>query len=322
MSAPELSLILVTDRFARIRATVRHLRAQEGHERLEVVIVTATEEELALEAEEVRGLAGVRVVALGTLLGYGHGIAQGVRAAAAPVVALGETHSFPQPGWAAALIARHADACAGVGPVVEGANPVGGPIARSNLLLDYGPWLRGVAGGAVDALPGHNSSYKRDVLVGYGEQLELLMEGEFLLHQSLRERGERLCLEPAAVTRHLQVNTLPMWPRERFAAGRAFSRLRARGWSRRRRALYFAAGPLIVPVRVRRILAASRAAGTAGESPGTLAALVAGLVVQTAGEMAGLVASSDRGRALLWDIELKRIDYASEADRAELLGAA
>ena len=322
MSAPELSLILVTDRFARIRATVRHLRAQEGHERLEVVIVTATEEELALEAEEVRGLAGVRVVALGTLLGYGHGIAQGVRAAAAPVVALGETHSFPQPGWAAALIARHADACAGVGPVVEGANPVGGPIARSNLLLDYGPWLRGVAGGAVDALPGHNSSYKRDVLVGYGEQLELLMEGEFLLHQSLRERGERLCLEPAAVTRHLQVNTLPMWPRERFAAGRAFSRLRARGWSRRRRALYFAAGPLIVPVRVRRILAASRAAGTAGESPGTLAALVAGLVVQTAGEMAGLLASSDRGRALLWDIELKRIDYASEADRAELLGAA
>ena len=149
------------------------------------------------------------MVALGTLRGYGHGIAQGIRAATAPVVALGETHSFP-----AARLGRGAHRpplrrVRRVGPVVEGANPVGGPIARSNLLLDYGPWLRGVAGGAVDALPGHNSSYKRDLLVGYGEELELLMEGEFLLHQSLRERGEQLCLEPAAVTRHLQVNAHP-----------------------------------------------------------------------------------------------------------------
>jgi hypothetical protein len=322
VSPPELSVILVTDRFSRIRATVRHLRAQQGHERIELVIVTASEEELDLEAAEVAGLGGVRVVAIGRLQGYGHGVARGVGAAGAPIVALGETHSFPQPGWVEALIGRHSDSCAAVGPVVEGANPAGGPIARSNLLLDYGPWLRGVAGGPVEALPGHNSSYKRDLLTGYGEELEVLMEAEFLLHASLRERGEQLYLEPAARTRHLQVNTLSMWPRERFAAGRAFSHLRARGWSRRRRALYLAAGPLIVPVRMRRILAGSRAAGTGGESLATLGALVLGLVVQTAGEMAGLVAASGRVRALLWEIELKRIDYASEADRAELLRAA
>ena len=46
----------------------------------------------------------------------------------------------------------------------------------------------------VDYLPGHNSSYKRDVLLGYGDRLESMMESETVLHWDLRAKGHRLYL--------------------------------------------------------------------------------------------------------------------------------
>jgi hypothetical protein len=72
-----------------------------------------------------------------------------------------------------------------------------------NLAIEYGPWLHPVSGGSVDHLPGHNSSYKRDLLLAYGSQLDAMLEAESVLHWELLAKGHQLCLEPAARTYHL-----------------------------------------------------------------------------------------------------------------------
>jgi len=48
--------------------------------------------------------------------------------------------------------------------------------------------------GFVDYLPGHNTSYKRELLLGYGADLDSMMEGETSLHWDLRSKGHKLYL--------------------------------------------------------------------------------------------------------------------------------
>ena len=50
---------------------------------------------------------------------------------------------------------------------MRNANPKSA-ISWANLLIEYGPWLDPAPAGKASHLPGHNSSYKRDVLLGYG----------------------------------------------------------------------------------------------------------------------------------------------------------
>ena len=51
--------------------------------------------------------------------------AAGVRAASAPIVFIGETHSYPQPGWAEALLTAFEGPWAAVVPAIGNANPNG-----------------------------------------------------------------------------------------------------------------------------------------------------------------------------------------------------
>jgi len=91
------------------------------------------------------------------------------------VVAFTEDHSFPTPVWAEALIARHREPWAAVGPAFLNGNP---QTLRSwtNLLIEYGPWLDPLEAGVRDHIPPHNSSYKRDLLLAYGDELQGLVE--------------------------------------------------------------------------------------------------------------------------------------------------
>src|SRR5437588_133855 len=82
---------------------------------------------------------------------------------------------------AQALLAAHRGPWAAVGPVVRNANP-STSVSWADFLIGYGPWCDPAPAGDLDHLPGHNSSYKRAILLDYGSELEGLLEAESVLH--------------------------------------------------------------------------------------------------------------------------------------------
>ncbi len=284
---PELSVVLLApERLAALDRTLGHLAAQGLGDRLEAVVVTTP---AVRDAPGDHGVP-VRLARVGSMASLGPAYALGVRTARAPVVALGEDHAYPQPGWARAVLAAHADPRVGaVGAVMVNANPEQ-PLSWANLLVAYGAWSEPVPGGEVAALPGANVSYRRDVLLGLGPELDALMERGGALHERLRAAGLALVLAPAARVRHENVARLRPTAVLRFNAGRLYAGTRARtgGWPRGRRALFALGSPAIPPLRFVRILRDLRARRHP-LGPAVLGGLAAGLVLDGAGQAAGFL---------------------------------
>lgn len=313
MNDPQLSVIVITrDNHQTIRKTLAHLRAQTARDQLELVIVAPFEEPVAGD------FRWVRFVSFPDLTSTAAARAAGVRAATAPVVAFAEEHSFPHTAWAAALIAAHRQPCAGVGPAICNANP-GTLTSWANLIIDYAPWLDPVPGGPVEHIPGHNSSYKRAVLLAYGDRLEAMLDAESVLHWDLRARGQRFLIEPAAKTAHLNFSKIgPSFPL-RFNCGRLFAAARCRQWSLAKRALYVVASPLIPVVRLAKLVREMTIHGR--RLPWrVLPLLVAGLVVDGCGELVGYLCGAGDAMATLTDMEFHRARFLTAADRRAFEG--
>jgi hypothetical protein len=306
----ELSVILATDRFETIRKVVRHLGAQTARDRLELVVVTPSTFEL-----EETPFAATRVVeSEGEAIDVARLRADGVRAASAPAVLLAETHSFPAPDSAEALIEAHRGPWAAVGQAICNGNP---QTMRSwtNLFLDYGPWADPCGGGPVRELPTHNSSFKRAELLACGEELPDLLRYSEGINAALRARGGRLYLEPRARTFHVNVSRATSWLVERSAAGRAYAGARAAEWPAWRRAAYACGSPLIPLVRGRRVLRDIRRTGRAEELlPRILPALALGLAVSALGELAGYLLGPGRAPRLIGEMELRRFPHVRPGD--------
>jgi hypothetical protein len=253
---PELSVICITpDTFETLRRTIHFLNLQDCKERMEIVIVAPSLSELQADFSKLNDFCGYRVVEIGEMHSAGAAYASGIRHATAPVVALAEDHAFPQEGWAKALIGAHQQTCAAVGPAINNANPTS-TISWVDLLLGYAPWLEPIEKGTMDYLPGHNSSYKRSILMEYGPKLEDMMESETILHWDLRTKGHQLYLEPRARTLHTNFGLPSSLIRAHFYTGRQFgaSRAQNQSWSLPRKLCYSAAAPIIPFVRLYRIL--------------------------------------------------------------------
>ncbi|HUG54896.1 MAG TPA: hypothetical protein VMR21_14900 [Vicinamibacteria bacterium] len=302
---PHLSAILVTpDGFETIRPTVRRLRSQSVADRMELVVVAPSRGAIDPHHAELSGFHGVGVVEVGPLRSIAAANAAGVRHARAPVVVLCEDHAWPEEGWADALLAAHRGPWAAVGPVVTNANP-GSTVSAADFLIGYGPWADSVARQEMEHLPGHNSSYKREVLMGYGPRLEELLEAETVLHWDLRRRGQRLLLEPAARVSHLTFSRWRTFLRVQLLAGRVFGARRAAGLGLARRAALVLAAPLVPAVRLARLLR--------GRPPGlvlrALPALVPGLILDAVGQFLGGLAGPGRAREALVLFEFRRWEH-------------
>ena len=317
---PDLSVVLATPGpYATVHRTIRALAAQTIAPRLELVLVRLGTAPLGDAPPELRGFAAVQVVPRPDGRSVAEGNAAGARRASAPVVAFAEDHSYPLPGWAEALVERHREPWAAVGPVVRNANPRTA-VSWADYLLGYGPYAEGVAGGEVASLPGHNSSYKRETLLALGAELERWLEAEWVLHADLRARGERLYLEPRAVTRHVNFALLGVWLRTTAAAGRAFAAARRRHWGPARRIAFAAGAPLIPVVRAVRLRGLLRPARGAGAPLGrALPVLALGLLADGAGQLAGYAAGASNGPADTQAMEFERLRHLPEADRRSLL---
>jgi hypothetical protein len=315
--SPALSVVLPTSRgLANVARTVRALQAQTVRDRIELVIV-APNERITLDPADIDGFAGVQVIGIDKVtLSSNRARAAGIRVARAPIIALAEDHSFPEPGWAEALLAAHAEGnWAAVGPAVCNANPATA-ISWANLLLEYGPWINPAARGAADHLPGHNSSYRRDLLLAYGKKLEPLMESESILQWDLRRQGHRLLIEPAARTHHLNFSTLSGSIMLRFNGGRLFASMRSAEWPLQKRLLYILGAPLIPLVRLGRSVAVLvQWPAQRRRLPRVLPVLAVMAVLDGLGELVGYATGPGASSSILGGIEFDRRRWLARRDQ-------
>jgi GT2 family glycosyltransferase len=252
--SPAMSVIVTTpDSYDTIRALVRALRLQTARDALEVVIIAPSVAAIRSGLDDLQDFRCWRIVEVGPLRSVGQAKVAGIRCATAPVVVLTEDHCFPDPGWARALIEAHRGNWAAVGPSMDNANPQS-LISWADFIIGYGPWFNPLAAHEAELLPGHNTSYKRDLLLGYGERLEALLGAESNLHHDLRARGFRLYLEPAAKAFHINFTKPSRWIPYLFYSGRVFAAERRRNWPPLRRAGYSIGAWLIPLVRFMRLI--------------------------------------------------------------------
>jgi hypothetical protein len=311
-----LTAVVATTRgYAAIRTTIAHLRRQTAAARIEVIVVGPSVESLAGPDEELAGFAAVVKLPVGPVQSIAHANAAAVRRARGRVVVLTEDHCFPEPDWAAALLAAHEGDWSVVGPVVRNANP-GTRVSEADFAIGYGPWMEPMDAQAMAFLPGHNSSYKRDDLLALGGRLERLLESETVLHLEWSAQGRKLRIEPAARVRHVNYSRWRSFLPVQLIAGRLFAGSRAATWSRRRRLFYAAASPLIPAVRLWRI---AREFAKPGRSVRRLLnmspALVAGLLLDGAGQFLGYLRGPGDAMERLARYEFNRIEHVRTEER-------
>lgn len=321
MSVQLSAIVQAPHGFDAVRTTLRHLGAQSIARRMEVVLVVPSRDGLGVDTELLSPFGSWKVIEAGEVPSGAAGYAAGVRGASAPVVVFTEDHCFPAPGWAEALLGAYAHGCAAAGPVVANASDPGNAIAWADFMLGYGPWLDPTPGGEVEYLPGHNSSYRRDVLLEYEPDLEAWLEAESLLHWDLRKKGRRLWLEPAARTHHFNFSLLRPWLAATFFQARTFAGRRMREVGRARRLAWAAASPLIPAIRLRRCV---KDLGRCRERPGLarlVPALSVALVVSAVGEATGYLLGPGGAPARVSPYEFRRDRHVTARDRAAMANA-
>jgi hypothetical protein len=316
---PALSVVIATrSGWAPLSRTIDCLAAQTVADRIELVVSAIGGPPSGAPPPAVERLAGHRVVADERAHSVAEAIEAGARAASAPVVAFGEDHAFPVPEWAEALLERHEEDWACVGAVVRNANP-GTLVSWADYALGYGVYAEGQAGGEVATAPGHNSSYKRDVLLRYADGLAEALEAEWVFHLRLREAGERICLEPRAVIRHVNFGMLKPFAVVTYRHALVAASVRTRGWSAPKRLVYALGSPLIPAVRLARLLRAMPPALRRAFPKRAAPLLLAGLVIDGVGQGAGFLgATPDDARGSLASLELERLRFVPAAEAAGL----
>lgn len=316
---PPLSVVLTSPgEFHELRTTLRHLATQTVQSQIELILVAPKSSAFDVDPALVEGFFAVRVVRIPVVGSVGEGNAAGVRAAQGRVIAFAEDHCFPEPNWAAALIEAHRAPHAVVGPVVRNANPATS-ISWADFLAGYGPWMEGGHRPAIDFLPGHNSSYKRETLHALGSELETALEAETLLHQRLARDGSSLHLEPRAVISHVNFALPDSFADAQFLNGRMFAGSRSRDWGVGKRLFYFCASPAIPAVRLFRSIPAWKRLPVGAEMKArVLLALLFGLIVDGAGQMVGYAAGTGSARDKLARLEFHRFRHIPPRERDAL----
>jgi hypothetical protein len=311
-----LSVIIISpDGCATVRRLTRYLAAQTVRNDLELVFVLPAKNLPEVESLALQGFAAIQAVEFEDVNSPARARATGIRAARSPVIAFTEDHSFPDPDWAEALIHAHKDGWTVVGPAVRNGNPHS-LLSWANFLIEYSDWLDPVVGGEVPHLPGHNSAYRRDVLLSYGNHLHRWLEAESLLHWDLRSKGYRLYLERAARTSHLNFSRFGASLKLRFHAGRMFAGMRRHDWSALLCAIYILGSPLIPLVRLTRIFRSLCSPGRPLRLlPRILPLLLFLLTVEALGEMTGYVLGPGNSPKRIAHIDFHREAFMNRKDR-------
>jgi len=311
MSTPLMSYVLVTDHYRTIRRVAQRLAAQTVKDRIEVIVVAPRGQDLELDASVLEGFAALKTVLIDSIWPMSIARAAGVRAATAPVVFIGETHSFPHAGCCAALIDAQSEPWDIVVPGLCNGNPES-PFSWAAFLMDYGGWLNHLPGGAIDGGPTWNVGYRRGLMQEMDAVLDDVLSHGDEMAVALRARGARTFFVPAAGLEHVNVERVIWWFEQRFLTGLLVAASRKQRWSVPKRLLYICASPLIAVVIFSRISRPVRIALANGLPFGTLPAIIVGIVVRTLGEVVGYVRGGTAGaQSRIDEYELYKLKFTS-----------
>lgn len=317
--SPALSIIVaVPDNFQTVRQLIRYLTQQTIREQLEIVFVVPSRVEFKIERSELEHFFQHKVVETGTFKSLNHARVAGIQKSSAAVVVLTEDHCFPAPEWAEALVESHKNNWAAVGPVVGLAN-IHSSIAWANYFIQYSPWIKPSKSAIVKDLPGHNSSYKKHILMEYGEKLEPMMDFEYVLHQDLQNKGHQLYMECKAETYHLFMTDVKPSLQEHFCIGQLLAASRARHFTFFKRLQLILASPLVPAVRFIRIICDIYKYGWQRKLlPDIIPWLILGLTVSAIGELIGFVFGKGRAQSKTIDLDFNRHRFVSSREKQRL----
>jgi hypothetical protein len=319
--APELSIVLVTpSTIAPLRGTLDHLQRQTVRDRIELVLVGPHPDSFDdVDPTSLRGFAGWTTVAAGTIREAERASAAGVAKARAPLVALLENHVFPEAGWAQAVMQAHRGPWAAVASVIDNANPTTSSSWVEHL-LSYGFHDGSVTGGEVARPSRNNLTWKREVLVGFGDRLAELLKRDGGLVEEVGRSGGRWWRESSARLLHLNVSLLVPTLALRVHSARASAAKRARveGWTAARRWLYVAGSPAFPLLRVRALMQRLRARGEHAVPKRTWPLFGVVLLFDSLGQAIGFAFGAGESAERAGRFDLDRLSYVTKADRARL----
>jgi glycosyltransferase involved in cell wall biosynthesis len=267
---------------ALLRACLASLVEQE--EVSEVVVVSNFEATAAVAefpiARHLGQPAGTTVPMLRT---------HGIRAASGGIVALTEDNVTFGAEWGRAHRRAHAEGHVVVGGPVE--QPDGGRASDwAVYFYEYGRYMPPLPAGPAAALAGNNVSYARSVL---DEISDAYAEGfyEVFVHETLRQRGHTLHVEPEAVVDHPKTYVAGEVVRQCYHHARSYAGMRVAEQSVWHRAA-LGAGALILPILLpgRIAVRTVRKGRRVGELARAFPYLIAFMSAWAAGEMAGYLA--------------------------------
>ena len=137
-----MSVILATDTWDTILPVIKRLNDLTARRRLEIVLVLPASQTETIGTESLTDFAVVRIVNVDPSTPLGAARAAGVRAATAPLVFIGETHSYPCSGMIEALTEAHASGWGVVVPSFANGNP-DGAVSWAGFLTGYASWTDG-----------------------------------------------------------------------------------------------------------------------------------------------------------------------------------
>lgn len=176
--------------------------------------------------------------------------AKAVELSGGEIVAFVEDHAYVVPGWLETLIRDFRAGHGGVGGEPDAINP-GIGISDAVTLMGFGFFRPTTEPRTYDVLPGHNSAYRRDLLLSFGELLPALISSEILLDRKIIEKGHTLLLDPGAKFLHHNEEKLSMIAKGYYYWNVIYGQNRARifHWPWWRRLLQGFAIPLVPFVR-------------------------------------------------------------------------
>lgn len=311
---PRISVILVTDHYRTIRRVLDLVRNQTARSDIELVIVLPAAARNAEIESSLDGFAGVKYVELDSIHPIPRSRAEGIRASSAPVIFLGETHSFPNPELAESLIAAHESNWDAVVPALSNANPESA-WSWASFLMDYGTWHETRQQGEIGGGPTWNVAYRKSLLMEVDDRLDLAMEHGDELAVWLQSRKARTYFEPRARLAHANVERFRDWIEQRFILGVLVAASRRKRWTALKRLVYVAGSPLIPLVILYRLRSTVRSLLAQRTLPlRAVPALALGTVVRSAGEAIGyLRGAKPHHQPRMDEYEIHKLSFTSMA---------
>ena len=248
------AILLVGHQRERGTRALQSLLKQDARDKMEIIVFDCMLEDVAPIPGSEDPI--VRYNKLDSLKGFGEIRAEGVRMAQAPIVAFIEEHAFAGPGWASNIIKAHQQgAWAGVGgEMIAGNKGIGTSDGVS--FTHYSSAMEPAQRGVSHNIPGMNSSYKRNLLMKYDNQLEQLMLAEIVLQWRLQQDGYEVYIDPDIKITHYNETALKSIAVGSFLLNRCLGAIRAEvfNWSLLKRIVRIILAPLSPWSRLARML--------------------------------------------------------------------